>query len=211
MKKYLSFILTLLLLGTLSINAANEGTILVPEDDGSDILLVNDSQEASSEEVVSDLELVDEFDVQNNSPLTFTTQASASIMTLEVRQSVGVNVLRDRLELGVDVAALLVMAGSGAVVGSVGAYAKLYIIPTQRGRYYIKGRAYRAYGFSDNLDEIQMEYGFGRENADGGFLELTIKDFQNKDGDRFMFPFISFGQKFGKKSKKKEEIIDLNE
>lgn len=205
--------IALLATGTLAIASANadeQGLILVPETGEGEVILVNDAEvtideEKNTEELDEDADLLQD---EYSSGIKYHGQFSGTIMALEVRAGAGVSALRDRLEVGVDAAGMLIMAGDGAGVGSVGAYAKLYVLPKQQGRYYVKGRAYKAWGFSTDLEDIQMEYGIGFERDSGDFLELTLKDFQFEDGDRFIMPFVSAGIRLGKK--KEEQLVDLD-
>ena len=65
---------------------------------------------------------------------------------------------------------------------------------------------YKPYNLSS--DEGNYSLGVGRESSNGSFVELTLDRFQNDDGDTFIFPLITIGQKFGeKKLKEKEETI----
>ncbi|MCP4911919.1 MAG: hypothetical protein GY909_02280 [Oligoflexia bacterium] len=209
--------LTLLATGTMFFSAANadeQGLILIPETGDGEVLLVKsedardlelESNENNTEELNEDADLLQG---DYTSGLKYHGQFSGTVMALEVRAGVGVSALRDRLEVGVDAAGMLIMAGDGAGVGSVGAYAKVYVLPKTHGRYYVKGRAYKAWGFSSDLEDIQMEYGIGFERESGDFFELTLKDFQFEDGDRFIMPFFSAGIRLGKK--KDEELVDLD-
>lgn len=205
--------IALLTTGTLAITSANadeQELILVPETGEGEVILVNDAEvtidkEKNTEELDEDADLLQD---EYSSGIKYHGQFSGTIIALEVRAGAGVSALRDHLEVGVDTADILIMTSNNAGIRSVKAYAKLYILPKQQGRYYVKGHAYKAWGFSTDLEDIQIEYGIGFERDSGDFLELTLKDFQFEDNNRFIMPFVSTGIHLGKK--KEEQLVDLD-
>lgn len=186
---------------------AAEDYLLLQDRENDELVLVKDPQFKKSIEKPADDEL-SEIDEDFSLPewVVAEVRGGGSIMVLRAGAAVGVQTLGGHLEAGVDTGAMFIMAGTnGAFAPELGAYAKIRLTPKKDKTIYFRGRVYKAFNLSS--DEVNYSLGIGRESSSGQFVELTLDRFSNDDGDTFIFPFISFGHKFGGKKTQVEESI----
>lgn len=197
---------TLLILFSILLSAQSfsEDRLLLIPDGGepSEGIIVDEAYYASekAEETSEDMALLDggdfSFEEFARNHLSIEGQVTATIMVMGARGNVGVRMLWDHLEVGVDGGFIFIAAGTnGAFVPEVGAYLKLRLNPTAARTVYFKGRVYKAWGLSDDIESTQ-EFGVGMESRSGMFIELSVRKFEDSDGDIY-FPFLSVGGRFG--------------
>jgi hypothetical protein len=212
----------LVLLSFSALGYAQDRLLLIPVD-GSDeqgLIIENPQFDDASKEVFSqiihDLEdqdielgLQQEFSLNSyiQDHLTIEGQVTAFVMALGGRISVGHRFFNDHLEIGGDLGALLIMAGSGVVSPEAGVYIKARLNPQDSVTYYFKGRLYKAWGLASDITRT-IDYGIGVEREGGAFFELTLKQF-SRDGKSDLFmPFLSFGIRFmGPKSSRNDSYL----
>lgn len=182
---------------------AGDRLLLIPnEGEPAEALILDEAHYNTSKtrEANEDAELLEEgdfgFDEFVRNHLSIEGQVSVFAMVLGARGSVGVRMLYDHLEVGVDGGLLLIAAGTdGAIIPEVGAYFKIRINPTSAKTVYFKGRIYKAWGLSDDVTSTQ-EFGVGLESRTGMYFELSVRRFEDNDGDVYI-PFLSVGGRFG--------------
>ncbi len=181
---------------------AEDRLLLIPAGgEPSEGLIVDEAFYVSDKaEDTEDMALLDEGDFSleefARNHLSIEGQVTVTLMALGARGNIGVRMLYDHLEVGIDGGVTFIGAGeSGALLPELGAYVKVRLNPTSARTVYFKGRVYKAWGLSDNIESTQ-EFGVGLENRDGMFFELSIRRFEESDGDIY-FPFLSVGGRFG--------------
>ncbi len=203
--KYLLGIITLISINTVF---ASSEVLLLQDKETDELILVKDAEVQAVSQDHSNDEL-SEIDTDFNLPswVVAEVRGGGSIMVLRGGAAIGVQTLGGHLEVGIDTGAMFIMAGtSGAISPELGVYAKIILTPEKEKTIYFRGRVYKP--FNIKSEEINYSLGFGRENQNGQFIELTLDRFQNDSGDSFIFPFITFGQKFGgSNNNSKEESI----
>jgi len=196
---------TLLILFSILISAqsfAESRLIMIPEGgEPSEGIILNEAYYTSEKaEETEDMELLEDSDFSleefARNHLSIEGQVTATVMAMGARGSVGVRMLWDHLEVGVDGGFIFIAAGTdGAFVPEIGTYVKVRLNPTSARTVYFKGRVYKAWGLSDDISSTQ-EYSVGMESRTGMFLELSLRRFEDSDGDIY-FPFLSVGGRFG--------------
>lgn len=181
---------------------ADDRLIMIPEGgDPSEGIILEDAYYTSEKaEESEDMELLDEGDFTleefARNHLSIEGQVTATLMAMGARGSVGVRMLWDHLEIGVDGGFIFIAAGtSGAFIPETGAYVKVRLNPTSARTVYFKGRVYKAWGLSNDIESTQ-EYSVGMESRTGMFLELSLRRFEDSNGDIYL-PFLSVGGRFG--------------
>jgi hypothetical protein len=187
--------------------AADSDVILLQDKETDELVLVKNGVLEKAQEKPSDDEL-SEVDSDFSLPdwVVAEVRGGGSLMVLRGGAAVGVQTFGGHLEAGVDSGIMFVMAGTdGAFVPELGAYVKLRLTPQKNKTIYFRGRVYKPFNISS--DNLNYSVGVGMEREGGVFIELTLDRFQNDEGDSFIFPFFTFGQKFGGAEKAQEESI----
>lgn len=196
----------ILFFATLNAFAA-EQTLLLQDKESDELILVKNAvlEQALEKDQSDELSEIDE-DFSLPEWVVAEVRGGGSIMVLRAGAAIGVQTLGGHLEVGLDTGAMFILAGTkGAISPELGAYTKIRLTPDEEKTIYFRGRVYKPYNLS--TDKTNYSLGIGYEKQSGQFIELTLDRFQNDDGDSFVFPFITFGHKFGGRKSDKESSI----
>lgn len=192
-----------LALVSLALNA-QDSIVLVPVDGGNEAIVIEQADAIAERAPLADTAILEnEFDLEERDGIILNIEGRASVLPMVIRggAAAGLGFFSNRVEVGVDTAATLILAGeNGEVYSELGIYTKLRL-RGEGSTFYLRGRAFKIFELNEE-NASGLELGLGHEFAESGrnatFVELSFQHLTKEDGSTFVLPYLSMGMKFGK-------------